>query len=74
MKTAHDLARNLACSVFSRELTSLTQEEAAEVSNALSAASSWENWEYLRHREGLSIPRASRILERTIRALLNLDR
>jgi TetR/AcrR family transcriptional regulator, regulator of autoinduction and epiphytic fitness len=70
LRADHELSRNLALAAFSRELVGLAPEESAEISPALSWAASWESWEYLRRREGLSVRRASKVMERMIGALL----
>jgi TetR/AcrR family transcriptional regulator of autoinduction and epiphytic fitness len=70
LKSGYEMARNLACAVFSRELALMPPAEATEVSQALSAAASWETWDYLRTREGLPVPKAEKVVARTIRAVL----
>jgi TetR/AcrR family transcriptional regulator, regulator of autoinduction and epiphytic fitness len=67
---SHQVMRNLALSAFSRELAALPAEQSEEISHALSAATSWENWECLRRRERLSISAASKVMERMINALV----
>ncbi len=66
----HQLARDLARAVFSRELAAMPPQDAAEARCALSAISSWENWDFLRRRERLSIEKAARVMVRMIRAVL----
>jgi TetR/AcrR family transcriptional regulator, regulator of autoinduction and epiphytic fitness len=67
---SHQVMRNLALSAFSRELAVLPPEQSDEMSHALSVVTSWENWECLRRREGLSISAASKVVEHMINALI----
>jgi len=70
LRAAHALARDGARRVFAPQLAAFRPAERREVLAALIAATSWESWECLRHRQGLSQSAARRALERTIRALL----
>jgi len=56
--------------LFDRELRDLPQGERAEVLEALSAALSPHQWEYLRRGRGHSIARARAVVKRTLLALL----
>jgi TetR/AcrR family transcriptional regulator of autoinduction and epiphytic fitness len=56
--------------VFGRELRDLAAGERAEVLEALSAALSPLQWEYLRRSRGNSIARARAVLKRTLIAIL----
>jgi|GEM_PF-44183 len=71
LRAAHQFSRNLACSAFNRELAAMPPQAAAEARSALSAISSWETWDFLRRREGLSCEKAARVVARMIRALLH---
>jgi len=68
--TAHELARNLTHAAFSRELSALPPDDSTGVFHALNAITSWDNWEYLRRRERLSIEATSRTIERMLRSLM----
>lgn len=70
LRSGYELARNLINAVFDRELKMLGAREAAEVAWALEVATSWESWEFLRKRQKLAPAKASKVVERTIRALL----
>jgi TetR/AcrR family transcriptional regulator, regulator of autoinduction and epiphytic fitness len=68
---SHQAMRTLALEAFSTELARLPAVQSRDISRALSAVTSWEHWECLRRREGLSISAASKVVARTIDALLN---
>ena len=53
--------------VFAPELSMAPPERSA----ALSAATSWDAWEHLRARQGLSVAAAKQVMGLTIRALLS---
>jgi AcrR family transcriptional regulator len=63
---AHQLSRDMACQAFEHELDALPQGRARDVICALDAVSSWENWEFLRRRAGLSLRGARRVLEQMV--------
>jgi AcrR family transcriptional regulator len=56
--------------LFQRELEGLSAAERAEVLEAMSAAMSSLQWEYLRHRRGNSVPRARAVIRRTLKSIL----
>jgi len=70
MRHAYEIARDQAFRAFSSEIAAFAPNESADTTSALDAASSWEMWDFLRRRAGLSERQASRVLERAIRALL----
>jgi AcrR family transcriptional regulator len=70
IKAEHELSRNMAWVVFSREMARLSPEASSETLPALSWAASWETWDYLRKREQLSVDAVSSIVARIIRTLL----
>lgn len=57
--------------VFETELAELPQNERREAIRALAATSSWSHWEELRRHEHLAAPRARKVLEREVRAVLS---
>lgn len=59
--------------VFDGELAGLSATERREAIRALAATSSWSHWEELRRHEHLAAPRARKVLEREIRAVLASD-
>ncbi len=56
--------------VFAAELDRLPPDERTEVLDALSVATCPSSWEYLRRSQGLSMPRARAVLQRSLRAIL----
>jgi TetR/AcrR family transcriptional regulator, regulator of autoinduction and epiphytic fitness len=56
--------------VLAAELQAFSDEARAETVAALGAAASWSCWEALRAHQGLDVAQASRVLTRTLRALL----
>ena len=56
--------------VFAIELDAQRPGDRRELIEALTAASSWSAWETLRAQQKLSIPLATRVMARTIEALL----
>ncbi len=70
LRIAYEMARDHMQAAFSRELAALSPDEAAELSAALDGAASWEMWDFLRRRRGLSVKRAGVVVERMIRSLL----
>ena len=65
------LARAEVAEVFGRELESRPRADRTELLDALDAASSWQTWEALRAHQGLSPPRARRVMRRMLSALLD---
>jgi AcrR family transcriptional regulator len=59
--------------VFARELGAFHEAERQEVVAALHAATEWYTWETLRKHNDLSVEMASRVMSRTIRALLQKE-
>lgn len=59
--------------LFEAELSSLSANDRREAVRALAATSSWSHWEELRRHEHLAAPRARKVLEREIRAVLSRD-
>jgi len=57
--------------LFEAELSRLDESERGEVGDAVSAMLDWETWEHLRTHRKLSIPRATRIMTRTLKAILD---
>lgn len=57
--------------VFEVELGELPHGEKREAIRALAAISSWSHWEELRRHEHLAAPRARRVVEREIQAVLS---
>jgi AcrR family transcriptional regulator len=55
---------------FARELDQLGSGARRELLEALTAAASWTHWDGLRRYQGLSRPRAQKVLERSLAALL----
>jgi AcrR family transcriptional regulator len=74
LRDAHQFAKKQALKTFERELAAVPAGEAAEVSTALDAASSWENWDFLRRRANLPAKQAGRVMERMIGDLLGRKR
>jgi TetR/AcrR family transcriptional regulator of autoinduction and epiphytic fitness len=70
MRAAHQMSRELALSVFERELGAMSPAKKAETSIALDAIVSWEMWEFLRRRAELSEKHAMRSMEQMVRNLL----
>lgn len=62
-------SRDQVAEVFAPELAALPADEADDLLAALDLALSWPGWEALRTR-GCSIAQATRVVERTVRALL----
>jgi len=56
--------------LFARELTALSPPERAEVLEALAAAMSPLQWEYLRRSRGNSMSRARAVMKRTLTSIL----
>lgn len=56
--------------LFQRELEGLSAAERAEVLEAMSAAMSSLQWEYLRRRRGNSVARARAVIRRTLKSIL----
>jgi TetR/AcrR family transcriptional regulator, regulator of autoinduction and epiphytic fitness len=56
--------------VFETELAEFPQTERREAIRAMAATSSWSHWEELRRHEHLAAPRARKVLEREILAVL----
>jgi AcrR family transcriptional regulator len=56
--------------LFAGDLSSLLAPERAEVLEAISAAISPLQWEYLRRRRGHSVSRARAVMQRTVRSVL----
>jgi len=56
--------------LFDHELADLSLSMRTETAEALAAAASPSNWEYLRRSRGLSLPRARAVVTRTLLALL----
>ena len=56
--------------VFASELSELPQDEQRESIRALAAIASWSHWEELRRHEHLAAPRARRVVEREMQAVL----
>jgi AcrR family transcriptional regulator len=56
--------------VFAVELSRLDRTSRREVSDALWVATSWDTWEHLRGRQGLSVAGTKRAVTRTVTALL----
>jgi TetR/AcrR family transcriptional regulator, regulator of autoinduction and epiphytic fitness len=63
------LSENLSAA-FAPELDSCSEQEGQELLAAMDAASSWEAWERLRRGSGLTVHTASRVMYRTLSALL----
>jgi AcrR family transcriptional regulator len=59
--------------VFAPELAAFNEADRQEVVAALHAATEWYSWETLRAHNGLSAEMASRVMSRTIRALLQKE-
>jgi len=57
--------------VFRSELARRPAAERRELTEALTAASSWSAWEALRSHQGLTRPQARKVMARTLRALLH---
>lgn len=70
MRVAHELAREHTLHAFAGEIASAPAGQRAEVAAALDSVTSWETWEFLRARGGLSVKQASRVVERMVRALV----
>jgi AcrR family transcriptional regulator len=56
--------------LFERELTGLPEAERSEVLEAISAALSPLQWEYVRRSRGSSLPHARAVMKRTLTSLL----
>jgi TetR/AcrR family transcriptional regulator of autoinduction and epiphytic fitness len=56
--------------LFRSELEALSRQDRLETAEAISAATSPHAWEYLRRGTGLSVPRASAVMRRTLTSLL----
>lgn len=63
-------AREEVARVFAAELAELPPDDRGEVLDALDVVSSWATWDMLRTTQRLSPARASRVVTRTITALL----
>ena len=73
LKWVRDLNRDEAERLFASELISLGTAERALAAPALHAAAEWDNWETLRHHEGLSPGDAKQVMSHTVRALLRKE-
>jgi AcrR family transcriptional regulator len=71
MRVAHQLAREHTLHAFAGEIARAPAGQRAEVAAALDGVTSWEIWEFLRTRSELSVKQASRIVARTVRAILS---
>jgi AcrR family transcriptional regulator len=69
-RAALDAQRDEVRRLFASDLELLPGPERAELLDALAAAASPANWDYLRNGRSLSAPRARAVLERTLGALL----
>ena len=56
--------------LFQRELDGLSPQERAEILEAMSAATSPVQWEYLRRSRGSSMSRARAVMKRTLTSIL----
>jgi AcrR family transcriptional regulator len=56
--------------LFRSELESASDAERDELLEAVSATMSWASWNHMRRYRGLSVPRATEVLARTVKALL----
>jgi AcrR family transcriptional regulator len=73
LRVSRDAARHQYQEVerlFQRELRGLSEPERAEVVEAMSAAMSALQWEYLRRRRGNSMPRARAVQKRMLMSIL----
>lgn len=66
----HAVLRGQVEAVFAGELRPLGADERQELVDALDAASSWSVWEVLRTDQGLTLPRATSVVERMVGAVL----
>jgi AcrR family transcriptional regulator len=73
LKWSRDTNRAEIERVFSAELGLLGKRERAEVTAALHTATEWPAWETLRTHNSLLTEDASRVMSRTIRALLGKE-
>ncbi len=73
LKVGYGLARREVATVFAQEMGTRSGVDAQDMLEALDAASSWSNWDALRRQNGLSEEDARRVLERTMRALLDTN-
>lgn len=73
LKWIRDRGRDELARVFSEELAMRPPAERRELLEALTVAASWSAWESLRQHQGLTLPQARRAMQRTLRALLNVQ-
>lgn len=66
-----EFKRDQTAQVFAPELERFSGAEAEERKRSLASAASWMNWEGLRTHQGLSRARATRVMERMIRCVLD---
>ncbi len=71
---ARRLARIETGRVFGPEISAFPARERDQLLAALDAAGSWPMWDTLRRQQKLSIGESRQVVERTVRALLRLDR
>jgi AcrR family transcriptional regulator len=70
LQWSRDLALTEVARVFRAELRGRTRADRSETIAALAAATDWTVWEALRAHQGLSVAMATRVMRRTIAALL----
>ena len=71
LRWAHDMAREEIERTFAPELGRPPRGDAMSLVFALDVATNWSAWDTLRRMNGLSIEESKRVMEGTIRALLN---
>lgn len=65
------LAQDEVETLFAPELAALEPGTRRDVAAAVDAAATWDTWEHLRARRGLSVVAAKRVITRTLLALLS---
>ena len=70
LKLGQEMTRAHTFQTFDPELRPLSGDDAVEVRAALDGVTSWEMWEFLRHRAELPVKQSVRIVERMIRTTL----
>ena len=66
LERQHTVLRHQVARLFEPELSRLRGASARDALNAADVAASWETWEQLRRRKGLSVPEATRVVRRLL--------